>query len=67
MEPDAIVPFYGIGKELVLRVALGYDPMELAGTLGSIAEGEIDVTPMTAGTVDLDAVPAASRSSAARA
>jgi len=59
MEPDTIVPFYGIGKELELRFALGYDPMEFAGTLRSIAEGEIDVTPMITGTVDLDGVPGA--------
>jgi threonine dehydrogenase-like Zn-dependent dehydrogenase len=59
MEPDTIVPFYGIGKELELRFALGYDPMEFAGTLRSIAEGEIDVTPMITGTVDLDGLPAA--------
>jgi threonine dehydrogenase-like Zn-dependent dehydrogenase len=59
MEPDTINPFYGIGKELNIQFALGYDPTEFAGTLQSIAEGEIDVTPMITGTVDLDGVPGA--------
>lgn len=38
---------------------LGYDPMEFAATLRSIAEGEIDVAPLITGEVDLDGVPGA--------
>ena len=59
MEQDTINPFFGIGKELNIQFALGYDPAEFAGTLQTIAEGEIDVTPMITGTVDLDGVPGA--------
>ncbi len=59
MEPDSITPFYGISKELNIQFCFGYDPMEFAGTLRSIAEGEIDVAPIITGEVDLDGVPAA--------
>jgi threonine dehydrogenase-like Zn-dependent dehydrogenase len=59
MEHDQINPFFGISKELNIQFALGYDPMEFAGTLRSIAEGEIDVTPMITGEVDLDGTAAA--------
>ena len=46
MEQDRINPFFGIAKELNIQFALGYDPMEFAGTLHSIAEGELDVAPL---------------------
>jgi threonine dehydrogenase-like Zn-dependent dehydrogenase len=59
MGRDTITPFWGIGKELSMQFVLGYDPMEFAGTLRSIAEGEIDVAPIITGEVDLDGVPGA--------
>jgi threonine dehydrogenase-like Zn-dependent dehydrogenase len=59
MERDTITPFFGIPKELDLRFSFGYDPMEFAGCLRSIAEGELNVTPMITGEVDLDGVPGA--------
>ena len=59
MQPDAITPFFGIAKELNIQFVLGYDPMEFASCLRSIAEGEIDVTPMITGEVGLDGVPGA--------
>ena len=59
MERDTITPFFGIGKELTLSFALGYDPMEFAGSLRSIAEGEIDVDPLITAEVGLDGVPQA--------
>jgi len=59
MQPDSITPFFGIAKELNLQFVLGYDPMEFAGSLRSIAEGEIDVAPMVTGEVGIDEVPAA--------
>ena len=59
MEPDAIHPFFGIGKELSIQFVLGYDPMEFAECLRLIAEGEIDVVPLITGEVDLDGVPGA--------
>ena len=57
MENDTINPFFGIAKELNVQFALGYDPMEFAGSLRSIAEGEIDVAPMVTAEVGLDQVP----------
>ena len=61
MQPDTITPFYGIGKELNVQFVLGYDPLEFAASLRSIAEGEIDVAPMITGEVGLDEVPDAVR------
>jgi threonine dehydrogenase-like Zn-dependent dehydrogenase len=59
MERDTITPFFGIPKELTIEFSFGYDPMEFAACLRSIAEGELDVTPMITGEVDLDGVPGA--------
>ncbi|MGQ0432777.1 MAG: zinc-binding dehydrogenase [Microthrixaceae bacterium] len=59
MQPDTINPFFGISKELNIQFVLGYDPMEFASMLRSIAEGEIDVAPLITGEVDLDGVPGA--------
>ena len=59
MERDAITPFFGIPKELEVRFSFGYDPGEFAESLRAIAEGELDVTPMITGEVDLDGVPGA--------
>lgn len=56
MENDTINPFFGISKELNIQFALGYDPMEFAGSLRSIAEGEIDVAPLVTAQVGLDEV-----------
>ena len=57
MQPDAITPFYGVGKELSLQFVLGYDPLEFEASLRSIAEGQIDVTPMITGEVGIADVP----------
>jgi len=54
METDEINPFFGISKELSIQFALGYDPMEFAQSLRSIAEGEIDVAPLVTAQVPLD-------------
>ncbi len=59
MEADRLHPFIGISKELNLQFVLGYDPLEFMSTLQSIAEGEIDVTPMVTGRCGIDGVPAA--------
>ena len=59
MEPDRVQPFIGISKELTVRFALGYDPMEFAATLQAIAEGRVDVAPLITGTVGIDGVPQA--------
>ncbi len=59
MEPDQIRPFFAIAKELSLHFALAYGADEFAGALRALAEGDIDVSPMITGTVDLDGVPGA--------
>ncbi len=59
MEPDRILPFYAIAKELSVHFALAYGVDEFAGALRALAEGEIDASPMITGTVDLDGVPGA--------
>lgn len=59
METDTVRPLIGIGKELTIGFALGYDPFEFVSTLRAIAEGEIDVTPMITGHIGIAGVPAA--------
>jgi len=59
MEPDRIVPFHAIAKELDLHFVLAYGPDEFAGALRAQAEGTIDVSPMVTGTVGLEGVPGA--------
>ncbi|HVC68946.1 MAG TPA: zinc-binding dehydrogenase [Acidimicrobiales bacterium] len=59
MEPDQVIPFFAIAKELSVQFALAYSTDEFAGALRAIAEGDVDVAPMVTGTVDLDGVPGA--------
>jgi len=59
MEPDRILPFFAIAKELSLHFALAYGADEFAGALRALAEGDIDASPMITGSVDLDGVPGA--------
>lgn len=59
MEPDRILPFFAIAKELSLHFALAYGPDEFAGALRALAEGDVDASPMITGSVDLDGVPGA--------
>jgi threonine dehydrogenase-like Zn-dependent dehydrogenase len=59
METDTVRPMIGIGKELVVSFALGYDPFEFGATLRAISDGEIDVAPMITGHVGIAGVPQA--------
>jgi threonine dehydrogenase-like Zn-dependent dehydrogenase len=59
MEVDEVRPMVGIVKELSIQFVLGYDPLEFAGTLRSIAEGTLDVTPLVTACVGVEGVPAA--------
>lgn len=54
MEHDTINPYFGIAKELDIRFALAYDPMEFADTLRAIAEGELHVEPLVTARVPLE-------------
>ena len=56
MEDDTVTPFFGITKEINVQFVFGYDPMEFATSLRSIAEGQVDVAPMVTAEVGLDAV-----------
>lgn len=56
MQDDVIRPVLAIGKELNLQFVLGYTAEEFAQTLGHIAEGNLDVTPLITGHVGLDGV-----------
>jgi len=59
MQPDTVHPFFAIGKEISLQFVNAYEPDEFAASLRSLAEGEIDVTPMITGEVGLEGVGAA--------
>jgi threonine dehydrogenase-like Zn-dependent dehydrogenase len=59
MEADRVNPYFGIAKELSVQFVLAYTAEEFAASLRAIAEGEVDVSPMITGTVDLDGVPGA--------
>jgi len=59
MENDTIHPMVGIGRELNVQFALGYQPDEFAASLLAIAEGEVDLAPLLTGSVDVDGVPQA--------
>jgi threonine dehydrogenase-like Zn-dependent dehydrogenase len=59
MQQDRLHPLVGIGRELNIQFALGYEPDEFAQALRSIAEGEVDLRPLITGTVPIDGVPQA--------
>ncbi|HYC53888.1 MAG TPA: zinc-binding dehydrogenase [Candidatus Binatia bacterium] len=59
MESDTIEPIFAIQKEISLQFVLAYTPEEFAATLGHIAEGRIDVSPLVTGRVGLDGVAGA--------
>jgi len=59
MEEDRIRPMAGIGRELNVQFALGYDPTEFAGALQALAEGTTRYPDIVTGTVGVDGVPQA--------
>jgi threonine dehydrogenase-like Zn-dependent dehydrogenase len=56
---DHITPAMAINKEIDLRFAFGYSPLEFRDALHLLAEGEIDPRPLITGTVGLDGVDGA--------
>jgi threonine dehydrogenase-like Zn-dependent dehydrogenase len=56
MEDDRIRPMIGIGRELSIQFALGYDPAEFASSLLAIDAGKIDAASLVTGTVAIDGV-----------
>jgi len=59
MQTDTIHPMLGIGRELNIQFALGYQPDEFAYALQAIADGRVDLSPWMTGTVGVDGVPQA--------
>lgn len=56
MQPDSFRPVIAVIKEVNVQFVYAYDALEFSSTLRSIAEGEVDVTPMITGAVGLDGV-----------
>jgi threonine dehydrogenase-like Zn-dependent dehydrogenase len=56
MQPDTVHPFFAIAKEINVQFVLAQTPTEFADSLRSIAEGDIDVTPVITGDVGLEDV-----------
>jgi threonine dehydrogenase-like Zn-dependent dehydrogenase len=59
MESDTFHPFFAIAKEINVQFCLAYGPEEFVEALRSLAEGEVDVSPLITGEVGLDGVGAA--------
>ena len=56
---DQITPAMAINKEIDLRFAFAYTPLEFRDTLHMLAEGKVDPAPLITGIVGLDGVDAA--------
>jgi threonine dehydrogenase-like Zn-dependent dehydrogenase len=59
VEPDIIRPVMAINKEIDLRFAMGYTPLEFSRTLHMLADGTVKAAPIATGTVGLRGVEAA--------
>ena len=59
MQTDHIEPFFGVVKELQMRFAFGYTPVEYATTLDRLAQGMPGADALVTDIVDLDGVPGA--------
>ena len=59
MQEDRFHPLLGIGRELSLQFALGYEPGEFAAALATIADGKVDLGPWLTATVGIDGIPQA--------
>ena len=57
--PDRFTPALAINKELDLRFAFGYSPLEFRDTLHMLAEGKVQPGAMITGIVGLPGVPSA--------
>jgi threonine dehydrogenase-like Zn-dependent dehydrogenase len=56
MEDDNIRPAMAINKEIDLRFAFAYTPLEYRDTLHMLADGKVDPAPLVTATVGLDGV-----------
>jgi len=58
-QPDAIMPFFGLVKELNIQFAMAYTLDDFETCVAMLAEKRIDVAPMVTDIVSLDELPAA--------
>lgn len=58
-QPDTILPFPALIKELSIRFAIAYTRADYETVLSMLAQGRIDATPMVTGVVSLDEMPSA--------
>jgi threonine dehydrogenase-like Zn-dependent dehydrogenase len=59
MQEDRVHPMVGIGRELQIQFALGYEPHEFVAALEAIADGKVDLAPLITGRVGVDEIPQA--------
>ncbi len=58
-QPDSIMPFFGLVKELRIQFAMAYNKDDFETCVAMLAEGRIDVSPMVTDIVSLEELPAA--------
>ena len=56
-QPDNILPFFGLIKELQIQFAIAYTRDDFDTCVAMLAEGRIDVSPMVTDIVSLDELP----------
>ena len=56
-QPDAIMPFFGLVKELRIQFAIAYTRDDFDTCVAMLGEGRIDVSPMVTDIVSLDDLP----------
>lgn len=56
MGEDRLRPAMAISKEIDMRFAFGYTPLEFRDTLAMLGEGKVDASPLITGTVGLTGV-----------
>jgi threonine dehydrogenase-like Zn-dependent dehydrogenase len=61
MQEDRFHPILGLGRELNLQFAFGYDPAEFGSALLSIADGKVDLAAWVTSAVGIDGIPQAFR------
>lgn len=58
-QPDTILPFPALVKELALQFAIAYTRADYETVITMLAQGRIDASPMVTGSVSLEEMPAA--------
>lgn len=56
-QPDSIMPFFGLVKELQIRFAMAYNREDFETCIAMLGAGRIDVSPMVTDIVSLDDLP----------